>query len=655
MPASEYTFVSPQVTAVVPDKGPTSGGGQVTVTGSDFARRHPVRFGVDRVAVLHRALLDVVGGPGPPGPAGGGVVDVIVASPDGTSPRVPADRYTYALPGYWLVASDGGIFAYGDAGFYGSTGGIALNRPVVGMAATPDDGGYWLVASDGGIFAFGDAGFYGSTGGIALNKPVVGMAATPDGGGYWLVASDGGIFAYGDARFYGSTGDITLNKPIVGMAATPDGGGYWLVASDGGIFAYGDARFYGSTGDITLNRPIVGMAATPDGGGYWLVASDGGIFAYGDAAFYGSTGDMALNQPVVGMARSLRGLGYWLVASDGGIFAYGDAAFYGSTGGIAWLNRPVVGHGRHLTGHRSAAVDGHRRRRRLCCRRAGGDPHDQSRPASIGTPAAGAGPAHRPVPAGPLAPARYRPDPVRRSQSPPPAGSAGTAGCGRSGVLAWPSALLGWWLVRGRVATVPAGHRPPSVGPTVRPAAAKGSRLDPDWEGDGKPVTLAFGGDVNFPAGSTLGDRLAADPATALGPGSRRSCPASTSPWSTWRRRSPTGPCPDPQAKQYVFYAPATALTAFRGAGVTLVTEANNHGEDCGPAGLQMALAARQQAELHGPRHRPERGPGLHPLPDHHPRAEGRHHRRHPGHRLRPPDGVDGHRHPARVWPPPTT
>ena len=37
-----------------------------------------------------------------------------------------------------------------------------------------------------------------------LNKPIVGMAATPDGKGYWLVASDGGIFTFGDAAFYGS-------------------------------------------------------------------------------------------------------------------------------------------------------------------------------------------------------------------------------------------------------------------------------------------------------------------------------------------------------------------------------------------------------------------------------------------------------------------
>ena len=122
------------------------------------------------------------------------------------------------------------------------------------MAATPDGGGYWLVASDGGIFSYGDAPFYGSTGSIHLNQPIVGMAATPDGGGYWLVASDGGIFAYGDAQFYGSTGSIHLNQPVVGMAAGPGGNGYWLVASDGGIFAYGTAPFFGSTGGITAQR-----------------------------------------------------------------------------------------------------------------------------------------------------------------------------------------------------------------------------------------------------------------------------------------------------------------------------------------------------------------------------------------------------------------
>ena len=151
-------------------------------------------------------------------------------------------------------------------------------------------GGYWINASDGGVFSFGNAQFYGSTGGMHLNQPVVAMASTHDAAGYWEVASDGGVFSFGDARFYGSTGSFRLNKPMVGMAATPDGGGYWLVASDGGIFAYGDAQFYGSTGSLKLNKPIIGMVPTHDGGGYWLIASDGGVFAFGDAGFFGSLG-----------------------------------------------------------------------------------------------------------------------------------------------------------------------------------------------------------------------------------------------------------------------------------------------------------------------------------------------------------------------------
>ncbi len=111
--------------------------------------------------------------------------------------------------------------------------------------------GYWMVAADGGIFSFADAGFFGSMGGQPLNSPIVGMASTPDGGGYWEVASDGGIFTFGDAHYFGSMGGRHLNKPIVGMAATPDGGGYWEVASDGGIFSFGDASFFGSTGSST--------------------------------------------------------------------------------------------------------------------------------------------------------------------------------------------------------------------------------------------------------------------------------------------------------------------------------------------------------------------------------------------------------------------
>ncbi len=132
------------------------------------------------------------------------------------------------LPHIASLPSPNSVVPFGSA----SLGVNALDNlaaPIVGLAATPDGQGYWLVASDGGIFTFGDAGFFGSTGALTLNRPIVGLAATPDGLGYWLVASDGGIFTFGDAGFFGAEGGAQLAAPAVGMAATPTGNGYWLV------------------------------------------------------------------------------------------------------------------------------------------------------------------------------------------------------------------------------------------------------------------------------------------------------------------------------------------------------------------------------------------------------------------------------------------
>jgi hypothetical protein len=83
--------------------------------------------------------------------------------------------------GYWLVASDGGVFTFGSAQFYGSMAGQHLNSPITGIVATPDDHGYWLVAEDGGIFSFGDAVYSGSMGATKLNAPVVGGASASGG------------------------------------------------------------------------------------------------------------------------------------------------------------------------------------------------------------------------------------------------------------------------------------------------------------------------------------------------------------------------------------------------------------------------------------------------------------------------------------------
>jgi hypothetical protein len=242
--------------------------------------------------------------------------------------------------GYWLVASDGGVFSF-DALFYGSAAGQP--QPVGGFSAAPGGKGYQLATTTGSALRFGT---YASCSGSvpATNRPIVGMAAVPGGGGCWLVASDGGVFSYGStATFYGSAGAVRLARPVVAMSPATGGDGYYLVASDGGIFSYGPgAPFQGSMGGRHLNAPIVGMSVDPSTGGYWLVAADGGIFSF-DAPFLGSMGASHLNAPIVGMAAAPGGDGYYLVASDGGVFTFGPGAvFEGSTGAVH-LARPIIG------------------------------------------------------------------------------------------------------------------------------------------------------------------------------------------------------------------------------------------------------------------------------------------------------------------------
>ena len=144
-------------------------------------------------------------------------------------------------------------------------------------------------AQDGGVFAFGNARFHGSTGGRRLNQPIVGMAPTPTGKGYWLVARDGGVFCFGDAKFYGSTGALRLNSPVLGLTPTLDRQGLLALRPRRRRVLLRrrevlrlDRCACGSTGRSS------GMAARPQDDGYWMTASDGGIFTFGHAAFFGS-------------------------------------------------------------------------------------------------------------------------------------------------------------------------------------------------------------------------------------------------------------------------------------------------------------------------------------------------------------------------------
>ena len=194
---------------------------------------------------------------------------------DAVPERVAASAALRSGDGLYLATDRGAVTAMGSAAHHGSVS-FALTAPVVDMAATPLGRGYWLIARDGGVFTFGDARFFGSTGGMRLNEPIVGVAASPTGGGYWLVARDGGVFTFGDARFFGSTGGMRLNEPIIGATATASGRGYWLVARDGGVFTFGDATFHGSAaGRLPSGQQAVALERSRNG--YWIVAGVGAV------------------------------------------------------------------------------------------------------------------------------------------------------------------------------------------------------------------------------------------------------------------------------------------------------------------------------------------------------------------------------------------
>ncbi|MGO8863077.1 MAG: G1 family glutamic endopeptidase [Acidimicrobiales bacterium] len=258
--------------------------------------------------------------------------------------------------GYWLVGSDGGIFTFGSAQFYGSTGSLRLQRPVVGISPTSDLGGYWLVASDGGVFTFGDAGFYGSIPGLAiapagsagpgkkLNAPIVGIVPSSDGGGYFMVASDGGVFAFGDAKFEGSCPGIAAIGGCAGagVAVMPDatGNGYWLVTATGNVYTFGDAAYYGAPGPQA--SPVTSAVRTPDGGGYWILLANGAVYGYGDALNIGGpVGSVGGANPATAIFTTADGGGYWVAAANGAVWSYGDAPNDGGMAGTK-LNGSII-------------------------------------------------------------------------------------------------------------------------------------------------------------------------------------------------------------------------------------------------------------------------------------------------------------------------
>ena len=254
--------------------------------------------------------------------------------------------------GYWLVGRDGGIFSFGAAQFYGSTGNLDLQRRVVGIASTPDHRGYWLVAADGGVFAFGDAGFYGSVPGVGLapagsrrlprlNAPIVGIVPSRDGRGYFMVAADGGVFAFGDAAYGGSCPAIGGCAGAGEVVMPASGSGYWLVTTSGDVYAFGGAPYLGGPGAQGI---VTSGAHTQTGQGYWILFRYGLVFHYGDAKDFGSLprGDSGGYDITTAIFTTAQDKGYWISTAAGAVFGFGDAPELGGMGGHH-LNGSIIG------------------------------------------------------------------------------------------------------------------------------------------------------------------------------------------------------------------------------------------------------------------------------------------------------------------------
>jgi poly-gamma-glutamate synthesis protein (capsule biosynthesis protein) len=123
-----------------------------------------------------------------------------------------------------------------------------------------------------------------------------------------------------------------------------------------------------------------------------------------------------------------------------------------------------------------------------------------------------------------------------------------------------------------------------------RAAATPGTSVQTDPKPSGKPVVLAFGGDVHFEG--ILESKLAADPSGMLDPIEPvfRKADLAVVNLETAVTRGGS-----PSSKLFTFRTPATAFAALRGGGVDLASMANNHGFDYGVDGLRDSLAAAKR------------------------------------------------------------
>ncbi|MEZ5279615.1 MAG: hypothetical protein R2770_04010 [Acidimicrobiales bacterium] len=226
----------------------------------------------------------------------------------------------------WLVTASGDVIAFGGAPDFGDS---MSASPAVGLAVTSTGQGYWVAHADGLVTAHGDAKYFGDVSWVALDQPIVAIAAAANDAGYYLLAADGGVFAIPvTLPWYGSVPEVAGDTGTRAVAIQITGAGYRVFHDDGGVFAFGDATFAGSVPGVlppgaALDRPIVDAIQGPDSDSYGLIGGDGGVFAFG-MVFAGSAGGTGRSD-IVGASPDGEG-GYVLASTNGELTRFGGDA-----------------------------------------------------------------------------------------------------------------------------------------------------------------------------------------------------------------------------------------------------------------------------------------------------------------------------------------
>lgn len=290
-----------------------------TYNGSTTAFNVQIPVGASGVSPIV-AINELQGTPPPPAPT---------YNPPCTSPAngQAVGMAPASTAGYWIATSYGGVINCGNGvSWYGSPASQTQGHvpsPVVGIASAAPLGGsgYYVVTAAGNVFNY-DAPWFGSTAGISLPSPVVGMTVTSTG--YLLTTAKGNVFNF-NTPWHGGTAGVALATPVVSI--TTSGSGYLLATSGGNVFNFGTAwRGSPLSAHDSVSSGVVAIASSGPAG-YVVTTSDNHSYAFGSTA--GASNSYATSgHPIVDTAAAPNG-GYWTVSSSGAIYAQGSALYDG--------------------------------------------------------------------------------------------------------------------------------------------------------------------------------------------------------------------------------------------------------------------------------------------------------------------------------------